>query len=185
MLKSFRLCPLVCNLTLLRSWLLTFVPFSPTTVDSVVSVPKAKTSCHISLWFFFFNFFWLSLVVCLRGWCRGLRWALEWIRAAVAETTTCHFQSVTTPPEATTPASMSSSPCFHFSFSLLFPALLLCSSSALPVHLPHRLRAKPTGGCTVPGSSVGHRGHRHLLQVYTTNSFMTHPNLRAIRLETF
>lgn len=55
----------------------------------------------------------------------------------------------------------------------LFSLLLLCSSSALPVHLPHRPRAKQTGGCSVPGSSLGHRGHRHRIQVYTTNSFMT------------
>lgn len=65
-------------------------------------------------------------------------------------------------------------PCFHFSFSLfLLSDLLLCSVSALLVHFPHRLRGKRTGGCCVPGSSVGHRGRRHLLQVYTTNSFMT------------
>lgn len=63
-------------------------------------------------------------------------------------------------------------PLLSFAFAPFF-LLLLCSSSALPVHLPNRPRAKRTGGCSVPGSSLGHRGHRHRIQVYTTNSFMT------------
>lgn len=122
--------------------------------------------------FFFYYFFWLSLVVCLRGWCRSEQRTREW--RAAAETTTCLFQSVRTPPEATTPPSTSSFPCFYSSVALFFLCdLLLCSSSALPVRFPHGLGAKLSGGCHLPGPSVGHPGHRHLLQVYTTNSFMT------------
>lgn len=55
--------------------------------------------------------------------CRRLWWAHGW--KAAEEKITCHSESVRTPPEATTPPSMSSSPCFP----PLAPALHECSFS--------------------------------------------------------
>lgn len=66
---------------------------------------------------------WDVCVGTMPGRCRRLWWAHGWKTAE--EKITCHSESVRTPPEATTPPSMSSSPCFP----PLAPALHECSFS--------------------------------------------------------
>lgn len=125
--------------------------------------------------FSFFHSAVSCLAVCvgmMPGWCSRLWWAHGW--KAAEEKTTCHSESVRTPPEATTPPSMSSSHCFRslalalhecsFSGSLcvLFVPFQFTYFGALIPNEPQFLQS-PLG----PLQAV--RVIAPLLQVYTTS----------------
>lgn len=130
-------------------------------------------SCPIFLSFFSPPpFLWLSLAVVSSAEMMQESATATWMNSSSRKDNTPLPISLRTPRSHSTTQRVTI-PLLSFAFAP-FSLLLLCSSSsALPVHLPHRPPAKRTGGCSVPGSSLGHQGHRHRIQVYTTDSFRT------------
>lgn len=149
MLRSFRLCPLV-RLPSQGDALYGKVSFW---FLSVLKPPELFTPGFNTFGGFEFPYFhkltWAEMFSCpiflsffspplssgclspssrLRRWCRSLRRPHGWI--AAAGKTTRHFQSVSGPPEATAPPSVSPSPCFH----LLSLPFLCCFCAPPPPH---------------------------------------------------
>lgn len=186
MLRSSRLCPLV-RPALRKSviWVPQLKPPELLTpgfntfggFEFPFSTSRREPRCFSVLFFWLFfslpPFLWLSLAVVLSAEMMPESATATWTNSSSRKDNT------PLPIRHRTPRSHSTTqrvtiPLLSFAFAP-FSLSPLCSSSssALPVHLPHRPPAKRTGGCSVPGSSLGHQGHRHRIQVYTTDSFRT------------
>ena len=109
-----------------------------------LSVGRVSVWCRMSLW-------------CRRAW-----WAHGWIAAeacGLEEKTTCHSESVRAPPQATVPASISSSSCALSPWMFFFFCLAVCSFCPFPLHWPCRPHTGWAAVAEFLGSILDQWGH--------------------------